>query len=213
MQETITAVLIVIGALLMFVAGLGITRMPDLFLRMSATTKVSTLGVGTILLAVIVYFQDLITISHAVATVLFIFISAPVAAHLIGRAAYFAGVPLWQGSLRDELRGHYDIRTHQLESVPFPELEAHLPDMQVRKFRLPESSPLSGSTLAQIDLRRRYNATLLAIRRGTTVIPNPGGDVQLCPRDEMILLGHPEKLEQLASLLISPGEEGRATPE
>jgi multicomponent Na+:H+ antiporter subunit G len=49
MQETVTAVLIVAGAILMFVAGLGIMRMPDLFLRMSATTKVATLGVGTIL--------------------------------------------------------------------------------------------------------------------------------------------------------------------
>ena len=206
MQETVTALLIVAGAVLMFVAGLGITRMPDLFLRMSATTKVATLGVGTVLLAVTIYFNDLVTTFHALATLLFIFASAPVAAHMIGRAAYFNGVPLWKGSLTDELRGHYDLRTHQLESVPFPALEHHLPDMQIRKVSLPAASPLAGYTLAQIDLRRKYDVTLLAIRRGSLVITNPSGDVQVCPHDELILLGHPDKLDGVATLFPSAGE-------
>jgi hypothetical protein len=141
-----------------------------------------------------------------VATILFIFASAPVAAHIIGRAAYFNGVPLWKGSLTDELRGHYDIRTHQLESVPFPDLEHHLPDMQIRKVWLSEASPLAGCTLAQIDLRRKYDVTLLAIRRGSLVITNPGGDVQVCPRDELIIMGHPDKLDGVATLFPYSGE-------
>ena len=150
MVEIATIVLILVGTFLMFVAGLGITRMPDLFLRMSATTKVSTLGMGAVMLAVVIYFDDLVATFHAIAIILFVFISAPVAAHVIGRAAYFTGVPLWEGTIVDELRGHYDIRTHQLESVPLPELEEHLPDVQVLKFRLSATSPLAGQTLAMI---------------------------------------------------------------
>jgi multicomponent Na+:H+ antiporter subunit G len=195
MSEAITAILVLVGAILMFLAGLGITRMPDLFLRMSATTKVATLGLGTIMLAVVIYFDDLVATSHAVATILFVFLSAPVAAHIIGRAAYFTKVPLWEGTITDQLSGHYDIRTHQLESIDFLDLEQHLPDMEMRKFLLPGASPAAGRTLAQIDLRRRYDVTVLAIRRGAEVISNPGGDEQLCPEDELIIMGLPEKLD------------------
>ncbi len=201
MVEIATIVLILVGTFLMFVAGLGITRMPDLFLRMSATTKVSTLGMGAVMLAVVIYFDDLVATFHAIAIILFVFISAPVAAHVIGRAAYFTGVPLWEGTIVDELRGHYDLRTHQLESVPLPELEEHLPDVQVLKVLLPATSPLAGQTLAQINMRRRYDVTVLAIRRGDRMITNPGGDAQIQPADELILIGKSAKLDEVVSIL------------
>lgn len=197
MLEALAFLLILIGVALMFLAGVGIMRMPDLFLRMSATTKVATLGLGAIMLAVIIYFKDLGATSHAVAIILFLFLSAPVAAHIIGRAAYFTGVPLWEGTVIDQLRGHYDPRTHQLESIDFPDLERHLPDMEMRKFLLAAASPAAGRTLAQINLRQRYDVTLLAIRRGDQVIANPGGDEQLCPDDELIIMGPPEKLDEV----------------
>jgi multicomponent Na+:H+ antiporter subunit G len=203
MLDALAFVLILIGVALMFLAGIGVTRMPDLFLRMSATTKVATLGLGAIMLAVIIYFDDLVATSHAVAIILFLFLSAPVAAHIIGRAAYFTGVPLWEGTVIDQLRGHYDPRTHQLESIDFPDLERHLPDMEMRKFRLAPTAPAAGRTLAQIDLRRRYDVTLLAIRRGDQMIANPGGDEQLCPGDELIVMGLSEKLGEVGSLLGS----------
>jgi hypothetical protein len=62
---------------------------------------------------------------RALATSVFFLLTAPVSAHLMGRASYFLGVPLWEGTVRDELRGHYDLRTHRLESsfaitVPSP---------------------------------------------------------------------------------------------
>lgn len=120
MREVVSAVLVLIGAVFMFVAGVGIVRMPDLYIRMSATTKVATLGVGSTLLAAAVYFNELGIAARALATIAFVFLTAPVAAHMIGRAAYFTGVPLWEGTVLDELRGHYDLRTHELESVCFP---------------------------------------------------------------------------------------------
>lgn len=114
----ISMFLFVLGSFLMFLAGVGLLRLPDIFLRMSAATKASTLGAGFILLAAALYFEDLGTTSRAIATIFFLLLTGPVAAHRIARAAYFDGSPLWEGTLRDDLRGHYDQHTHELESDP-----------------------------------------------------------------------------------------------
>ena len=116
--EVISLLLFLIGSFLMFLAGLGLLRLPDVFLRMSAATKASTLGAGFILLGAALYFEDLGTISRAVATVFFLLLTGPVAAHRIARAAYIDGVHLWEGTVRDDLKGHYDQKTHELESDP-----------------------------------------------------------------------------------------------
>ena len=114
----ISMLLFILGAFLMFLAGVGLLRLPDIFLRMSAATKASTLGAGFILLAAALYFEDLGTTSRAIATIIFLLLTGPVAAHRIARAAYFDGAPLWEGTVRDDLRGHYDEQTHELESDP-----------------------------------------------------------------------------------------------
>lgn len=116
-HSAITLVLASLGAVFMLLAGWGLIHMPDLLLRMSAAAKASTLGTGLILLAAAVYFQDLGVTSRALVTIAFVFLTTPVAAHRIARAAYFAGVPLWAGTQRDELAGRYDPCTHELEGV------------------------------------------------------------------------------------------------
>jgi multicomponent Na+:H+ antiporter subunit G len=107
---------LLVGALFMFLAAVGLLRMPDLFTRMHANTKSATLGVGCLMIGTAIYFADLATATRALAVVVFLFITVPVGSHLIARAAYFAGVPLWEGTLSDELAGHYDVRTHELVS-------------------------------------------------------------------------------------------------
>ena len=107
MQLFISTLLIIIGAFFILMAGLGLVRMPDLFLRMSASTKAATLGVGCTLLGVAVYFGDFATVIRAGAIIIFLLLTAPVAAHLIGRAAYQDGVPLWEKTRFDDLRRHY----------------------------------------------------------------------------------------------------------
>lgn len=194
MREILSGALLVIGTTFMFVAAVGLVRQPDIYLRMSATSKASSLGIGSVLLAAAIYFGDFAITVRALAAIIFILICTPVAAHMIGRAAYFTGVPLWEGTLIDELRGQYDPRTHELVSVSFPELDMHLPDVEVRKFKLPAGSELAGLTLAEIDLRRKYDITLLAIRRGAEVISNPGGDITILAGDELVIMGHPERL-------------------
>jgi len=97
--------LVLLGALLMFLAGLGVLRMPDLFTRMHASTKGASLGVALLLIAAALRFQDLSVVTKALITTAFIFITAPVAAHLLGRAAYACKIPLWDRSVIDEARG------------------------------------------------------------------------------------------------------------
>jgi multicomponent Na+:H+ antiporter subunit G len=118
MQQAISAVLMIIGTAFMLLAGMGILRMPDLFLRMSATTKAATLGVSFFLLALAVYFGDLGITSRALATIIFVLLTAPVAAHMIGRAAYLDGIRLCEETVVDDLSGRYDQGTHTLESHP-----------------------------------------------------------------------------------------------
>ncbi len=115
MNEVVSTALLLIGALFLLLAAVGLVRMPDLFTRMSAATKGTTLGVGCMLLAVGVYFPGIGITTRALAGIGFFFVTAPVAAHMIGRAAYFVGVPLWEGTVRDDLRGRYDQLTHALE--------------------------------------------------------------------------------------------------
>ena len=111
MQEAVCALLLIIGALFMLISGLGILRFPDLYMRISASTKASTLGAGFSLLALAVHFNELDTTMRAIATIIFLVITGPVAAHLISRAAYFVDVPLWKGTIADELCGRYDDQT------------------------------------------------------------------------------------------------------
>lgn len=101
------AVLLVAGSGLLFVASLGILRMPDLLIRMHASTKAGTVGAGMIFTAVALHFGDTVSVSLSVLTIIFLLVTAPVAAHAIARAAYRMKVPLWHGTHLDEWKGQY----------------------------------------------------------------------------------------------------------
>lgn len=103
--DWLTAGLLVLGGLFVLLAALGVARMPDLFTRMQPATKATTLGVGCLLLAVALATDDPGVRTRAVAAVVFVLLTAPVAAHMIGRAGYLDGVALWEGTLVDEWRG------------------------------------------------------------------------------------------------------------
>jgi multicomponent Na+:H+ antiporter subunit G len=118
MIELLTGILLVLGAAFMLIAGLGVWRMPDLLTRMHATTKAGVLGAGLMLVGVGVYFGEVSVLVRVVAVIGFIMLTAPVAAHVIGRAGYFVGVPLWEHTLKDELKGRYDDETHTLAGPP-----------------------------------------------------------------------------------------------
>ncbi len=106
MHDIIVGILLVSGGFFACVAGLGILRFPDVLMRMHASTKASTLGVGLILTAVAIYFGTLEMIARSAATIIFLLLTAPVAAHLLGKAAYRTGAVLWQGMSKDELKDY-----------------------------------------------------------------------------------------------------------
>ncbi|MBB3184312.1 multicomponent Na+:H+ antiporter subunit G [Halomonas fontilapidosi] len=116
MIELLKEGFILVGAIFMLLAALGIVRLPDLLTRMHATTKAATLGATLIMLAVAIHFAQVAVVARAFGVILFIMMTAPVAAHVIGRAGYFVGSKLWSGTLKDELRPNYDPLTHELKS-------------------------------------------------------------------------------------------------
>lgn len=107
MSEILVYVLSTLGAIFVLLAAVGIVRMPDFYLRISVTTKAGTLGVGLILLANAFYFQNISVTSRAIAIVVFLILTAPVAAHIIGRAGYITGMKLWDKSVADDMKGLY----------------------------------------------------------------------------------------------------------
>lgn len=114
MLDVVIGFLAISGAALMLIGAIGIVRLPDVFTRMQATAKAATLGAALVLSAAALHFGDVSVSSRAVAAIAFLLLTAPVAAHLLGRAAYFVGVPLCDTSVRDDLRGQYDPQTHEL---------------------------------------------------------------------------------------------------
>jgi len=121
MSEYIVLGLLLLGSFLVLVAGIGVLRMPDLFLRMSATAKAGTLGTGLMVLAAAIHFNEFVIYTRAFALIIFLISTAPVSTHMLGRAAYFDGVPLWKGTVQNDLHGHYELSTHRLEEEIDPD--------------------------------------------------------------------------------------------
>jgi len=87
-MDVLTAALVLLGAGFALIGSVGLARLPDLFTRLHGPTKATTLGVGSILLGSILYFSARQGLSlHEVLVTLFLFLTAPVSAHLIARAA------------------------------------------------------------------------------------------------------------------------------
>lgn len=122
-SDLFAAVFLLAGCLFMLVAALGVFRMPDLLTRMHATTKSGVLGAGLIMCAVMLFFGESGVTLKALAVMAFTTLTSPIAAHTIGRAGYFIGVPLWEKTLKDELHGRYDEQSHTLRSQEKPDSE------------------------------------------------------------------------------------------
>lgn len=105
MAEIIIGVLIIVGAAFAVIAAIGVLRLPDVLIRMHASTKAGTLGSGLILLAVAIHWGDELGVTiKVIAAIIFLIVTAPVGAHMIGRAAYRTGVPLSDRMVVDALK-------------------------------------------------------------------------------------------------------------
>ena len=102
MIDWISGGLVVAGATLALLAGVGVVRMPDVFTRMQASTKASTLGLGCLLAALAIRHPDVSVVMRALSIGAFMMLTTAVSAHVIARAAALTGAPLWKGTLIDE---------------------------------------------------------------------------------------------------------------
>ncbi len=108
MNDILATLAVVLGTALGLLSAIGIVRMSDVFIRLQVASKASSLGIALLMLGVAAHFDTLSVTVRALLVVVFLFLTAPVAAHVIGRAAYLTGVPLSAATKLDELAGAYD---------------------------------------------------------------------------------------------------------
>ncbi|MCR6524984.1 Na+/H+ antiporter subunit G [Lysinibacillus capsici] len=117
MIEWAAVILILIGSIVSVISAFGMIRLPDVYTRSHAATKSSTLSVLTCLLGAFIYFwvHDGFVSVRLILGILFVFVTAPVAGHLICRAAYRSCVPLAKDSGEDELKSKLFPEEHTIK--------------------------------------------------------------------------------------------------
>lgn len=106
--DAAAAVCLIAGALLSLAAGIALLRFPDLLSRMHAATKPQALGLLLVLLGCALRLRTQVDITTLVLVGVFQLASAPVAAHMIGRAGYPHDRIRTDLLITDELSGHLD---------------------------------------------------------------------------------------------------------
>lgn len=97
MIQLLAHLLIAVGTFFLFVGAVGLIRLPDMFTRMHATTKCTTLGAMCSLLGVALLMQGSVAIK-AILIIIFLIFGNPTSAHAIARAAYRTGTRMEIGS-------------------------------------------------------------------------------------------------------------------
>ena len=89
MIDAITALLLLVGAFFVAVGSIGLARLPDIFTRLHGPTKATTLGLGAIILAIMIHETERLGRPELaeLAISVFLFMTAPVVAHLVSKAA------------------------------------------------------------------------------------------------------------------------------
>lgn len=103
--DGVAVVLVALGALFVAIAALGLLRMPDVYARMQGSSKAATLGALLIVLAGALHFGDAALGARALLICFFLALTAPVGAHIIGRAALRSGVRMRDPDAIDERSG------------------------------------------------------------------------------------------------------------
>ncbi len=94
--EIISAVFIISGTFFMLISSIGLIRLPDFYIRNSASTKALALGLGIILLGIAIYYNKIDIFIELGAIFFFIYLITPLSAHIIARAAIKNNVKFWE---------------------------------------------------------------------------------------------------------------------
>lgn len=112
--EIIFAFFVVLGAVFAFIGSLGLVKFDDFYMRLHGPTKASTLGLGGMLIASAIYFTatEPIVSVHEVWVTVFLFMTAPVSAHMLAKTALNHEMP-YLGGQSDPLDHPANVHTDQ----------------------------------------------------------------------------------------------------
>ncbi|MDS1139450.1 monovalent cation/H(+) antiporter subunit G [Pusillimonas sp. SM2304] len=99
----LSAFCVLSGSIITFIAALGVLRLPDFFMRMHAATKAGVVGPSLILVGAGLYQPSWDAWIKIALAILFLFMTTPIASHLLGKAGFIGGVSLWEGTARNDL--------------------------------------------------------------------------------------------------------------
>jgi multicomponent Na+:H+ antiporter subunit G len=110
--KLIGAIITLIGSIFIFLGALGLLRMPDFFTRIQAGTKASTLGTMLSILGIgIIHYE---WAGKIIILIVFVFMTNPIASHVIARAAHFTKVNLTSKTVVDKLQEHKDNQSEKI---------------------------------------------------------------------------------------------------
>nr|WP_041219590.1 Na+/H+ antiporter subunit G [Desulfitobacterium dichloroeliminans] len=120
MGEVLVSVMIILGGLVALISAIGALRFPDVYTRSHAASKSSALGVLLVLIGVFLYFAfvDGYISIRLLLGIFFVFLTAPVGAHVICRAAYRSGVKMAGDNPHDELKEVLTANRHDAKEPP-----------------------------------------------------------------------------------------------
>lgn len=102
-RNAIAIVTLAGGIFFMFLGALGVLRFPDVYARIHAASKCTTLGFTGMLIAACLHLADPKAVALAVITIVFTFVATPIGSHLLAKAAHHGKADMWPGTLSDEL--------------------------------------------------------------------------------------------------------------
>ena len=102
--------------------------------------------------------------------------------------------------------GYKIFRSSPKKSTSIHDLTFHLSDMEITSFRIDGNSSFAGQTISQIGFRKNYGVTLLAVKRDSRILANPGGDTIISAHDIIIILGSPTKIAEITRLTVNVDE-------
>ncbi|PAU94777.1 sodium:proton exchanger [Aliifodinibius salipaludis] len=114
---------------------------------------------------------------------------------------------------QDEIKGHIQtLRAHDYEILRGSVQEAHLmvlegldeEGLHTRAVVVREGAPVVGKTLQELELRKKYSLTVLAVKRGDETIGNPARDFELEPGDRLVMVGMADRFAECAELFRTP---------
>lgn len=104
--------------------------------------------------------------------------------------------------------GYEMFRSLSKTSASLSDLKIHLTNIEISTFRVLENSPVACSSPAQIELRKKYDVTFLAIQRNSQILSNPSWAVKLHANEVLFVLGTLDSLAEVVGFIQNP-KEGR----